>query len=268
MTLVRRGGCVARIGTAGCLGSVPPHGDHLGGRPDLRRGNHGPFHRHAGAALRQWGWAGLVGVLVVAFGAWLWFAPLTTDTQVKLTAVATAAAAFAAAGSTVAAFASLGSARASNEVARRALRAVALHNRPTGWYRSLCKYDSPAHLGSIVLPGEETLTGFAEDEVRVWIELRSLSGVKAARFTYVTADGQQPPLPVTPGESTKLPGAVPIATQPGKFTGITPVNVTRWTLTCRDRETSTLWRATGVTEDGNLFHDDLVDGVQFEMVEE
>lgn len=220
--------------------------------------------------MRSWIWAAMIGVLVVGVAVWLWFAPLTTDiqAQAKITAVATVAAALAAVGSTVAAFASLGSARASNEVAQRALRAVALHNRPTGWYRSVSRYDSTDRLGSIVLPGGMALSALAENDVRIWIELDSLSGSEGSLFTYITSDGHRTSLSVTLREPVPLPGVVPIRTEAGEFTGITPVNVTRWTLTCRDRETNTLWRAGGEVEGGNLFHDDLVNGFRFEMVDE
>lgn len=182
-----------------------------------------------------------------------------------MTAVATAAAAVAAIASSVAAFVSLFSARASNEVGQRALRAVALHNRPTGWYRTLSSYDDPAYLGSID-PG--LLSAMTGDEVAILIELQCLSGVKAVRFSYVTSDGQHPERPVTIGEPLLLPGVRPIATVPNINIGITSVNVRRWTITCRDRETSTLWRARGEVEEGKLYYDNLVHGMEFELVEE
>src|SRR5664279_5747194 len=219
--------------------------------------------------LRRWGGAVLVCALFIAVVSWLWFAPLTGDpqTRAKITAVATVAAALAALGSTVAAFASLTSARESTEIARQARRAMVVHNRPSGWYRSLCKYDDPEYLGPDAVVDGDSLRSFADDEVKNWIELKCLSGVKSVQFSYVTPAGQHPPVAVTPREPQTLPGVHPIATTPGQFTGITPVNVSRWTLTCRDQETSSLWRASGVTESGNLFHDDMVREVEFALVD-
>lgn len=222
-------------------------------------------------AVKRWGWI-ITAAVVVAIGVavgWLWLSPYTADTQAqaKITTVATAVAALAAIFSALAAFASLGSARASNEVAQRALRAVALHNRPTDcWYRTLSSYDDPKYLSSSIDP--RFLSDITGDEVAIWIDLQCLSGVKAPRFAYVTPEGQQPELSVVLGEPLLLPGVRPIATVPNVNIGITSVNVSRWTITCRDRETNSLWRASGETEDGKLYHDDYLHGVEFELVDE
>lgn len=217
-----------------------------------------------------------IGVLVVLAILWWMFIWLTglpdserTNDIAVLTALSTAAAAIAAFLSFFAASASRDSARASKEVADRALRAVVLHNRPTGFYRSVCKYDRPGEwLGPVVFSAGQSLSTLADDEVQIWIEIKCVSPVTAVQFSYVTPDGEHPPVAVTPKELRTLPGVKPIATEPGPHTGITPVNVDRWTLTCRDTETHTLWRAQGVTENGDLFHDDMVHEVEFDLVPE
>ena|SRR5664279_2232413 len=108
----------------------------------------------------------------------------------------------------------------------------------------------------------------ADDEVKIWIELKCISEVLSVKFSYVTPEGEHPAVAVTPEELRTLPGVKPIAVEPGPDTGITPVNVIRWTITCRDVETNSLWIATGVTEAGHLEEQSFGYGVEFDLVPE
>src|SRR5664279_5320377 len=104
----------------------------------------------------------VIGIVVVIAILWWMFVWLTglpdaerTNDIAVLTALSTTAAAIAAFLSFFAANASRDSAAASKEGADRPLKALALHNRPTGYYRSVCKHDRPGEwLGRVVFrPG-------------------------------------------------------------------------------------------------------------------
>lgn len=226
--------------------------------------------------MRRWVAPAIIGVAVVSVAVVLLFVPLTEADQSRVIVVATVAAAIAAVGSTVAAFASLTSARESADVARSARRAMVLHNRPTFWFRTWCRFDTPptaewmdAVLQRIDPAGTvmgESPADFDDSTVKAEFHIRGLSGVTAARFSYVTPGGQQPPVSVSLDELVRLPGVVPAIPEER---WLVPVTISRWTLECRDLETRTLWRAQGVADgEGLISVDNLTGGMSFEPVDE
>lgn len=142
---------------------------------------------------------------------------------------------------------------------------MSLHNRPTCRYRTLSRCDDPTRrLEQGIDP--RAFDGLAGDEVKIWIKFTCLSEVKACRFSYVTTDDAQVrKVALTNGEPVLLPGVRPIASV--SSSRIASVNVRRWTITCKDQETSTKWRASGEVEDGKLFYDVMVQELELVMVE-
>lgn len=216
--------------------------------------------------------AGALAIAGLMWWLFVWLMSLPdaerTNAIAVITALGTVAAALAAIGSLFAATASKDSARESAETARQARRAMVLHNRPTGYLRSWCKFDAPPAAtegpGGILRLDEPagTIWGEApnhwpEDVVKAQIHVDGPSGVTEVRFSYRTPAGQQAPLRVMDKELLPLPGVVPTVKEHTQW--LTPVSVSDWKIICRDRDTRSLWRVSGTTaiEDGRLIMDEL-----------
>jgi hypothetical protein len=99
--------------------------------------------------------------------------------------------------------------------------------------------------------------------------VEGLSGVSDVWLSYTTAAREHGPFRVERDKLLTMPGVVPTDTVPHEYARMTPVNVISWTLTCRDQETRSRWRASGgLSETGCLALDSFVEGVRFEMIEE